>query len=301
MLHDGSELDRDAQPASPWTRAGGIRPAINPLPIRTEAAQRPSPRRLRRIVDQWLTVGHSSLLARIVVLRHGGHQRPVIARGSKHLRFRYLSTKTGTIQLGEGKGEAFLAEYNEVSAEVFDYECHPYEVHVVRGGSTQRYRPDAVRQLIDGTIELIEVKRSPDDLHDPEYRELLAVVKEVVRLCGWTFRILDLEDVFGPRPHGNPRALPERVRNVCALLGRRTMELSPLEDRTAGRIVSRGLPLAWHELRQRLAPADPLRGDAVIERLLAGGLLMADLDLRFTSRTILTPRRPVVATSGIRL
>lgn len=165
----------------------------------------------------------------------------------------------------------------------------------------QRYRPDAVRQFVDGTIELIEVKRTADDLRDPDYRELLAVVREVARLCGWTFNVLDLEDIKGPQPFGNPRALPERVRNVEALFSRRTMELERHENRIAGRVVARGTPVTWRELRDQLAPADPLQGDAVIECLLARGLLSTDLDTRLSPGTVLMPRRPCADRSGIRL
>lgn len=235
------------------------------------------------------------------MLRHGGHERPVIHRGSKHLRFRYLSTKTNSTQLGEGKGEAFLASLNEVWTEVVDYECHPFEIQIMRNGRVERYRPDAVRQLADGTIELIEVKRTPEDMSEEEYREKLAVVAEICRLCGWTFRDMYLEDIMGPRPHGNPRALPERVRNVEALFGRRSMELNRHESRVAGRTIACGEALAWGDLRDRLAPTDKLQGDAVIERLLAGGMLATDLDLRFGPSTVLTPRRPFKGISGIRL
>lgn len=292
---------RAAWRASPWTRAGTIRPVVNRIPLRTDPARRRSPRRLRRVANRWLPLGNSSLIARIVVLQHGGHDRPVITRGSKHLRFRYLSTKTDTTQLGEGKGEAFLASLNEVWTEVVDYECHPFEIHIVRNGRLERYRPDAVRQMADGTVELIEVKRTPEDMHDADYREKLAVVAEICRLCGWVFRDLYIDDILGPRPQGNPRAVPERVRNVEALFGRRTMALSSLEDRVAGRTVARGEPIAWGELRDRLAPTDLLQGDAVIERLLARGMLATDLDRRFGPSTVLLPRKPFSGVSGIRL
>jgi hypothetical protein len=284
--------DRAARRASPWMRAGGIRPAFNPLPILTDPARRPSPRRLRRVTDQWLPVGHGSMIAKIVVLTHGGHQRPVIHRSSKHLRFRFVSTKTGTTQLGEGKGEAFLATLNEVDTRVVDYECHPFEIHISRGGEMVRYRPDAVRQLADGTIELIEAKRTAADLADPKYRATLAAIAEIARLCGWAFRIMYLDEIIGP---------PVRRLNVEALFGRRTMELSRHENRVAGRAVAVGVTLTWADMRDQLAPNDPLQGDAVIERLLAGGLLSTDLDQRFTPRTLLVPHRPFTGRSGIRL
>lgn len=277
----------------------GIRPAVNLIPLRGDAAQRPSPRRLRRVADQWMQVGHSSMIARITVFQHGGHARPVIHRGSKHLRFRFTSTKTFTTQLGEGKGERVLAFYNECASQVVDYECHPFEITIVRGGKRHRYRPDAIRQLADGTIELIEVKRSPEDLDDEEYRETLAAVAEVARLCGWTFRILHLRDVMGP-PAANPRLPTHRMRNIDALYGRRSMSLSRHEQRVAANLDDTSA-IAWGDLRDRLAPRDALQGDAVIERLLARSMLMTDLDLRLTPDTALTPTRPFTGHSGIRL
>jgi hypothetical protein len=276
-------------------------PVRNPLPIRSDAEQRATPQRLRRIAEQWLQVGESRMLARMVMFRHGGHVRPVITRGSKHLRFRFVSTKTQTIQLGEGKGEAFLAKYNEVAAHVSDYECHPCEIQYNRGNGIERYRPDAVRLLKNGSIELIEVKRTPADIKDAELREKLATVAEIVRLCGWKFRVMYLKDVFGPPPPDNPRALPHRVGNVQALFGRRTMELGRSEKLVAGRTVGRGAPIAWADLAEQIAPRDKLRGNAVIERLLAGGMLSTELDRKFGAHTVLIPHRPVTGPSGIRL
>lgn len=240
------------------------------------------------------------MIAKITVFQHGGHERPVITRGGKHLRFRFTSTKTQTTQLGEGKGERHLARYNEVATWVWDYEMHPFEFTLSRNGRVQKYRPDAIRLLADGTIELIEVKRTPDDLSNADYRELLAAVAEVVRLCGWKFRVLHLADIMGP-PAENPRDVPPRVRNVDALFGRRTMSLSRHEERVANRVIACGEALAWGDLRDRLAPRDPLQGDAVIERLLARGVLSANLDVPFRPGTILVPAKPFTGRSGIRL
>ena len=278
----------------------GIRPAYNLIPFRSDPAQRPSPRRLRRVVDQWLPVGQANMIAKITLFQHGGHARPVITRGGRHLRFRFTSALTGTTQLGEGKGERLLARYNEVATRIPDYECHPCGIAISRDGRVQNYRPDAIRLLDDGTIELIEVKRTPDDLSDEGYRELLAAVAEVARLCGWVFRVLHLRDIVGP-PAANPRQVPPRVRNVDALFDRRTMALDPHERRTADRVLGRGETVAWGDLRDRLAPRDALQGDAVIERLLARGRLSTDLDVPFRPGTQLVPATPFAGRSGIRL
>ena len=293
--------DRADRRASPWTRVGGIRPAFNVVPLRTDDARRPSPRRLRRVVDQWLPLGQSSLIGKIIVLKHGGHQRPVIHRGSKHSRFRFLACKTGTTQLTEGKGEALLAATNEVDADVVDYQCHPFEILIMRNGRLERYRPDCVRQFRDGTIELIEVKRDDGDLDDPEYREKLATVADLARICGWRFRVMHYAEIAGASLHSHSRALTPRILNVDALFGSRSMELTSHENRIAGRAVSSGGAVEWGHLRDRLSASDPLRGDAAIERLLAGGLLWTDLDLRCRPSTMLIPRRPFTGTSGIRL
>jgi hypothetical protein len=172
---------------------------VNTLPIRTDPDYTASRQRLRRSANEWLPLGHSSVLARLMVLRHGGHERPVIHRGSKHLRFRFVSVKTGTTQLGEGRGEEFLAMTNEVWGEVHDYECHPFRIEFMRDGKLTSYRPDAVRMFVDGTIEVIECKRTPDDLNDEEYRETLALVAEICRRLGMVFRVLYLHDIMGPR------------------------------------------------------------------------------------------------------
>jgi hypothetical protein len=208
--------------------------------------------------------------------------------------------KTRTLQLGEGKGEEYLARFNEVATCVLDYECHPCKIELVQDGQVRSYRPDAIRLLVGNIIELIEVKRTPDDLGNPQYRELLARVTEIARLCGWTFRVLNLDQIMGPRA-GNPHQLPQRVRNVDALYGRRTMSLSRQEERVAERAVALGEPLEWAELRERLAPTDPLQGDAVIEALLGRGLLSTDLDRPFGRRTTLMPTKPFNGPSGIRL
>ena len=79
------------------------------------------------------------------------------------------------------------------------------------------------------------------------------------------------------------------------------MSLSRHENRVAGRTVARGEQITWGDLRDRLAPTDPLQGDAVIERLLACGMLSTDLDRRFGPSTLLTPRKPFSGVSGIRV
>lgn len=283
---------RSIRRISPWTRSTSIIPAVNLLPVRSDPAERPSRRRPRRPANRWMPLDTAPVMARITVFQHGGHQRPVIHRGSKHSRFRFVSTKTETTQLGEGRLEEWLAYLHEIDTDIADYECHPYQFDFTGELGKFRYRPDSVRLYRDGRIQVLEVKRSPADLADPEYRERLAQVAELCRLCGWEFRVLFHADVVGP---------PARRHNVSALFTRRTMNLSRAEEKIAGRLVGNGAPIAWGDLRDRLAPTDRLHGDAVVERLLARGMLSTNLDARFTPDTILMPTRPFTGTSEIRL
>ncbi len=278
--------------ASPWGRTSSLTPAINMLPIRKDDAYRPNPRRMRRSVDRWLPLDNGTLFGRMTKLKHGGHKRPVIHRGSKHLRFRYTSAKMKLTQLGEGEGEQALAMYNEVATHVPFYLTHPYEIELMVHGQVRRYRPDGVRQFADGTVELYEVKRTRADLADPELRETLAHVGELARRSGWVFSVLFLREVLGTEARQN---------NVWSLFGRKSLDLDRDHRRIVGRLAGPGAPIAWGDLAHLLAPTDPLHGDALIECLLARGMLSTDLDLELGRDTILMPMRPFSGPSAIEL
>lgn len=288
---DRTISDNQRRP-SPWGRSSSLSPAVNMLPIREDAAHRPSPRHLRRPAERWLPLEGGTLFGRITNLKHGGYKRPVIHRGSKHLRFRYTSCKMQCTQLGEGAGEQALAMYNEVATHIPFYLTHPYEIELTVGNKVRSYRPDGVRQFRDGTVELYEVKRTRADLADPELRETLGQVKELARRSGWLFSVLFLDDVLGT---------VARQNNVWSLFGRRSLELGRNHRRIAGRLAGARAPIAWCDLAHLLAPTNELRGDALIECLLARGMLSTDLDVAFTPETILMPVRPFDGASKIEL
>ncbi|MBA2935660.1 hypothetical protein HZF05_16370 [Sphingomonas sp. CGMCC 1.13654] len=274
-----------------------VRNAINLIPDRTDPAYRPSPRALRRILCGEAPIRYGDRIARITVLEHGGHRRPVIHRGSKHSRFRFTSRKTGLTQLGEGRIEEFCAYRCETDGDVVDYQCHPFEIETICPDGPFSYRPDLVLQRRDGPVELIELKRTPDDIDDPEYRERLATIREVVRRVGWRFRILYAADVYGE----TDEIRRQRLRNVESIFGHRSLKLSANELRTAQRLVGRGSAMTWRVLRDAVAPGDPLAGNDVVESLLARGVIVTDVDLPFHHKTVLEPVRPFRGPSLIRL
>ncbi|WP_168845762.1 hypothetical protein [Sphingomonas sp. S2M10] len=280
------------QQRRPRTRRIEIRHPDKRIPSYLDANEPASRSRVRRPVKRWEGLEEASKLAQVVVLRHGGHARPVINRGQRHLRSRMSSRKTGLQQVIEGRGHRDFAMWNEVNPHVIDFEAHPFHFIVHVNGKRVAYYPDHVRLLRDGTIELIEVKRTPADLDDEDYRQKLGVVAEVARRCGWVFRILYHADITGPK---------WRMRNVEAIYSRRYMIVTREEQDAISQFVARGAPATWAALRDAVAPDDTRRGNAVLENAVALGRIGIELDDRITDDTEVTPLPPVAHRNQIRL
>lgn len=226
-------------------------------------------------------------LGRIVTFRHGGAERPVVTRGGLHLRFRMPSIKTGMTQVGEGRGEELLAMQCEVDGNVYKFKCHPYMFDIAFDGPRFTYRPDLAILYRDGRVEIIEVKRTPDDLNDDD-KVRMARVKEFVRRCGWDLSIRYLVDIRGSK---------WREHNVANLFGRRAMVLTKDEISRGDAIRAQARCVEWGEVVIRVSPDNRRRGNAVVERLLAGGYFTVDLDAKFDDGTLLIPTRSVPSRS----
>lgn len=236
-----------------------------------------------RIISVGKGKKENPLLGRIVVLRHGGEARPVITRGSLHLRFRTPSAKTGMTEVGEGRGEELLTMQCEVDGNVLNYKCHPYRFEIALGEKPFTYRPDLAILWRNGKIEIVEVKRTIDDLTSDD-RAKLGWVREFVRRCGWRFNIFYLEEIRGSR---------YREHNVARIFGRRSLILSRSEQSLAKSIRAAGAPIEWGRLSTQIAEDDARHGNAVVECLIAKGWFTVDFDAAFSSATILTPTRHV--------
>ena len=261
------------------------------VPERVDHRQKPDRKRMRRGLETLDQKVSGPPIAKILILEAGGYWRPVITRGGNHLRFRLPSRKTGLTQVGEGKGEERFAFLNEIDALVWDYQCHPWQIISQVNGRRFKYSPDAVRVLIDGTVEVIEVKRTFEDLRDADYRDMLAQVKEIFRQCGYRFRVLYLKDITPNEDHKD---------NVDILFGRRYMELTTKQERDCRSMRLAGHALTWADARGRLSGSDILEGDAIIECVAARGMFAFDLASPRTSDTVLTPVQPQTGRSPIR-
>lgn len=222
-------------------------------------------------------------LGRITGFAHGGANRPVITRGSLHLRFLLASAKTGRSQVGEGRAEELLAMTCEVNGNVLSYRTHPCEIAMAISNQAFSYRPDLLVVWRDGKIEIIEVKRTAADLTD-DLREKLPLVREFLRRCGIEFSIRYLDDIRGSK---------FRTRNVANLFGRRAMKLAPEQKALAQFVRTKGDPVAWGALANLMSPENRLIGNASVEHLLASGWFITDLDARFNDDTLLVPTADV--------
>jgi hypothetical protein len=202
------------------------------------------------------------------------------------------SRKTGLQQVVEGRGHRDLTMWNEVNPRALDFQAHPFLIRGQMLGKRFDYYPDHIRLMRDGTIELIEVKRTSADLNKPGYREKLAAVAEIARRGGWTFRIMYHADITGPR---------WRMPNVESVYSRRFMLVSRAEQDAITAFVLRGVDATWGDLRQRVAPGDLRRGAAVLENAIALGRIDVNLDERITDSTVVTPLAPIPHNDQIRI
>lgn len=265
-----------------------VRPGpLHPHPLIPSYTDQTAPAlsaRFRRPAERWAGIELARRMAEIIILRYGGYSRPIIHRGSKHLRSKLCSRKTGVQQITEGRGHCDLAKYNEVCPDVLDYQAHPFMIRFQLEGRPKVYYPDHIRLLRDGTIELIEVKGHPRDLNCPDYRAKLAAVAEICRRCGWTFRVLFHAEIAGPR---------WRMQNVEAIHLRRFTIVSRLEQSAISAFVASGEAAEWGRLRERVVPGNRIRGDAVLQNAVALGRINLDLDARITDATLVHPVDPV--------
>ena len=244
----------------------------------------PDPLRMRRERERWPGIDEAMGTSRIVVLDHGGRARPVIHRGSEHRRSRLVSWKTRRMQIAEGNGLPFLCRRWEVDATVADWQAHPFLITTVVAGERVEWFPDGVVSRFCAAPELVEVKRSPDDLGDSAYRRKLSAMAELARRIGWTMTILYDADISGKGVIARARR-----KNVEAVYSRRFLKMRGREEEVVAAIVADGAPISWGDACALIDPNDTLRADAVIECAIARGFLLADLDRSRSGATVLSP------------
>lgn len=103
----------------------------------------------------------------------------------------FQSVKCSRGQPWESPHERSLIFLSEADADVVSYLVQPHrlELHLVNQNRPLIYYPDKRRDLSDGTIEIIETKKSWSELEDPKYRLKLSLAFHAYARLGWKMRI----------------------------------------------------------------------------------------------------------------
>ena len=131
------------------------------------------------------------------------------------------------------------------------------------------YTCDAELRLIDGTIVIVEIKRTPNDLSDEDYRLTLAGVAEICRRIGWEFRIVFADEIFANRHHRN---------NVELFASRRFATVTPTSIRRLEAFATKVSQVTTYgHLAEVLRPDWAVAGKAIIQALLVRRRIDIDL------------------------
>ncbi|MGN6310706.1 MAG: TnsA endonuclease N-terminal domain-containing protein [Xanthobacteraceae bacterium] len=110
---------------------------------------------------------------------------------------RLVSRKSKRAMPWEGFGERHLMMISEADIAVERFLAQPHRLEIRAEAERRRldYFPDLMRRMADGTIEIVEVKKSKDEIDaDPDYAFKIAMAEKVYEAIGWTFRIVVADD-----------------------------------------------------------------------------------------------------------
>lgn len=135
------------------------------------------------------------LAVRLVVTPDGRSLRTIITGRRRQISGVYPSRKAGRGLAFESMNEHAFFHHSEVDTNVVDYLAQPFRFEFVIDGAPRTYIADCVRQLANGSIEVVEVKQDARALKDPDYALKLHWVREICRVLGWSFRVVHGESL----------------------------------------------------------------------------------------------------------
>jgi hypothetical protein len=110
---------------------------------------------------------------------------------------RFVSRKSRRAMNWEAFGERHLMRLSEAEEACVRYLSQPHrlEIRVEHSDRPLCYFPDLMRELVDGTREIIEVKKKQEEMDaDPDYAFKIEKAKTVYAAVGWKFRVVVAED-----------------------------------------------------------------------------------------------------------
>jgi len=135
---------------------------------------------------------------------------------------RFVSRKSRRAFNWDGFAERHLMRISEADCRFVRYLAQPHRLEIMVDDSDRPllYFPDLRRDLEDGTIEIIEVKKTKEEIEsDPDYAFKIAKAESVYSALGWKFRIMVAEEEIDVNPvYSNAKMICE---DNFSLIGRR--------------------------------------------------------------------------------
>ncbi|PXA90884.1 hypothetical protein DMC47_27090 [Nostoc sp. 3335mG] len=120
----------------------------------------------------------------------------------------FPSVKTAITQPWDAIQQRNLIHISEADPQIIDYCTEPHRGECSTGVEDFIYFPDLIRLRVDGTIEVIEVKNSLDEVdRDPEYKRKLGYFGSIYEQLGWSFKIFDRSEIEREPRLSNARAI----------------------------------------------------------------------------------------------
>lgn len=152
---------------------------------------------------------------KIDVAVRGGPVRLIINGRHHKPTGRYASRKAGRSLPWEATGELTYFWLCEADAEVADYLSQPHRLTLrLPDGDSAVYYPDIRRDLVDGSVQIIEIKKHENDVRrSADYALKLELARLAYEGLGWTFDIFVEDDFKNTREVWTAEAI-QRHRTV---------------------------------------------------------------------------------------
>lgn len=154
-----------------------------------------------------LETGGDLPVARIDTDPRGGPVRTII--NGRHIKptGRFASSKNGRSFPWEAEAERDLCVRCEADPDVATFLTQPHRLTMpIVGGRPLVYFPDMRVDYVDGTVEIIEVKRRADR-PDPAYAQKIKLASRVYAGVGYEYRVVLDVDIEREPHFGNARAI----------------------------------------------------------------------------------------------
>lgn len=257
-----------------------------------------TPRRTYRAITVDLRTALTDLriAAEIRTSENGGPVRTIINGRHRKPVGRYASRKARRSLPWEAVDERAFFWLCEADPDVVGYLCQPHQLVIFQEDADPLvFYPDVQRDLADGTIEIVEVKKTFDDKdrgNDPSYLLKLELARQVYAGLGWGFRVVT----------GIEMRRGLRLRNAKAVQRSRFARFDAAESvAMLQAIAAAGGHLPFDEAAKVLGTGP--RASAKLKAIIVNRVVRVDLDQRLNGLTavkaaLTTPLNPPDASAG---